>query len=288
MVFKGVEVAPPAVAPPSVATLVASSRTDHPGEDPHWVNGIKFVPLRCVGGGVLDPCGDEEAQTKAIAAERPEDVEFTPFAVWAGDRCTYDPGDDLAARAEEMLRSTESYQIAREFWRGDLAGDAAWPNVSLKDVPAGGTIGSAPVPVNDALAVLEAALGDCGRGQRGMIHVPRSVATLWAVNGLIRRAGNLLLTAFDTIVVADAGYDGSGPMGQDAADGAVWGYGTGMVDVRRSTIETIPGPDDIRSALDRATNTVEFRAEEFAAATFAPCCHLAIEIDAPVPDLGGS
>lgn len=287
-----IEVAAPPAAPPRPrTTLRGVARTDFSGEDPRWVNGITWVPESCGAGGAFDPtCTPEGTGLKAIPTREGDNPEYQPFVVWAGDKCSADSQwQRIAERTQRLLEAIQDFQIESEFWRGDLAqaSDPDWPNLFLAsddaDVLA---TGSQEAP--DALALLEQGFASCQRGQRGMIHAPRSVVTLWQEKGLLRHEGGFILTALDTIVVPGSGYDGSGPGGTPATPGSVWAYATGLVDVRLDRVINVPDAADIRSALDRSTNTVEFRAERYVAATWDGCCHLAVEVDAPAPSIGGS
>lgn len=282
--------ASPAV-PPRVSLLASLGRavfeSGESQETTGWEGGFTYRPERCVSSGVIDPCDHPNKSIDPPADE----VAYDPFAVWAGFRCgtlTFRDPDEFARRAREALEACQSEQIERELWTGAFAQaeDPDRPNGYLASTDAD-TVTAASTDAVTALAILEQALTDCGIcGQRGMIHAPRSIVTLWANGGALRREGSTIYTVHDTIVVPGSGYDGSGPDGSPAADGSVWVYGTGMVDVRLGRIQTYPDPADrnaLREATDRTTNTTEFRAERIAAATFDPCCLVAAEVDAPVP-----
>lgn len=109
-----------------------------------------------------------------------------------------------------------------------------------------------------ALAALQEHLAEVGCGRRGMIHATRNAVTLWHRYGLVRREGPMLLDLYDNVVVPGAGYDGSGPDGEVATAETTWVYATGLLEVRRGPVTVVPG--ELAEALDRATNTVEWRA----------------------------
>lgn len=272
--------APPAV-PPRVG-LIAAARS---ATDGRWEAGYGFLPENCNDGGVLDPCN---TVTEKTIAENADVVDVDPFVVWAGYKCSalgYN-AQDGEARARRALAAVESAQVASEFWTGALSrSDADIDNRFLAS-PQSDVLN----PTNDSLsltnglACLEQALAQCS-ASRGFIHATRQVVSLWHQGGALRREGNLILTINDTIVVPDAGYDGSGPDGQPAANGAVWAYGTTQVDVRLSEV-IVTGADP--SQYDRNVNSVEVRAERLAAVSFDACCHIAVELDAPLCGIGGS
>lgn len=279
-------------SPPRVGLLASLGRAvfeSDPGnpDTGRWEDGFMLRPERCVSSGVGDICDIDDLPIDDPKAA----IEYEPFFVYAGFRCgtlSYRGPADYVRRAREALEACQSEQIEHELWTGALAAaaDPDWPNPVLASADADIVTAAATEAVT-ALAVLEQALADCGMcGQRGMIHAPRSVVTLWANGGALRREGSTLYTIHDTIVVPGSGYTGSSPAGVAAADGAVWAYGTGMVDVRLGAIEAIPmgeGDSAMAQATDRTTNTTVFRAARRAAALFDPCCHVAAEVDAPVP-----
>jgi hypothetical protein len=61
-----------------------------------------------------------------------------------------------------------------------------------------------------------------------------------------------------------------------------------MPTVRLGPEALYPDADDLRSALNRGSNTVEYRAERKAAVGFVGCCHLAAELDLGWADIGGT
>lgn len=249
--------------------------------------GFATNPENCGESGTLplDPCVQSGSKT---VPENQAALEAWAFEVWAGDKCApWELGRDWRGRALRQLAASLSYQVANELWTGTQAQamtDApnAWLASAGSDVLTAGATAA-----TDALAVLEYGLGECFHGARGVIHATRHAATYWAQLGLLRREGNQLLTFLDTIVIADAGYDGSGPDAQAAEDGSQWAYATGIPLVRLGPEHTVPDGDDLGPALNRSTNVIEYRAERRAAVGFSPCCHLAAEIDLGWADIGG-
>lgn len=247
-----------------------------------------FGPEACGASGVLsvDACLVSDSKT---IGDNPATVEAWAFDVWAGDKCSpWEIGRDWRGRARRQLAATLSYQVAHELWTGDMAvAMAGSPNPYLASLDSD-VLTDGPTSPTDALAVLEYGLGQCTKGSRGVIHASRHTATYWAQLGLLRREGAQLLTFLDTIVVADAGYDGSGPEGQAAVDGSQWAYASGIPIVRLGPERLVPDGDDLGPALDRSTNLVEYRAERRAAVAWDGCCHLAAELDLGWADIGGA
>ena len=250
--------------------------------------GFAFSPEGCGESGTDPgvPCTAPDS-TRDPAAN-PATVEAWPFRVWTSDECSpWELGRDWRGRARRQLDAVSSFQVARELWTGTEAQAQSAPTPFLAS-PDSDVVTAGPTSPTDALAVLEYALGQCRHGARGVIHATRHAATYWAQLGLLRREGAQILTYLDSIVVADAGYDGSGPDGQAAVDGSQWAYATSVPVVRLGAERLIPDADDLTAALNRSTNTVTYFAERSAAVAFDPCCHLAAELDLGWADIGGA
>lgn len=276
-----------------------------------WEQGFAFAPEQCHSSGRGSwNCAQGDAKT--IQAN-PAVVQTRPFYVWAADKCApFDRTRDWQGRADRMLAASESFQISDELWTGTVAqastepdGVTPWPNRYLAspeaDVLNDPVTDGAFSPLN-ALACLEYAVGQCQNGSRGVIHCTRQLATHWDHYGMLRREGNMLLTALDTIVIADAGYDGSGPAGQAESEGSQWAYATGMLQIRLGDVKHLPGTEGEWNELvaaqqfntpdaqrfNPATNLIEVRSERSAAVSWDSCCHLAVNVDLPLCYVGGA
>lgn len=271
--------------PPRVGLLASAPSREGAGR---WETGLEYEPEGCgVDVGLIDPCTGGQVLIDGGNA----DIEkMDPFLIWAGRQCTTlnFQAAEYEARATRLLLACQSKQVEAEFWSGALT-QAAHPadeNFYLNETGAATLVNTTPSTPVEALALLEQGLADCGCGARGMIHATRSVVTLWSEGGLVQRQGSLLVTIHDTIVVPGAGYDGSGPGNEAAADGSVFAYATGLVNVRLSPVDVTP--KTFAEATDRTLNTVAFRAHRTAAFLRDTCCHLAVEVDAPIPAVVGS
>lgn len=254
-------------------------------EDERWGLGFSFQPDPCGDGGISAACNPGAFTVD----DRLPKVDFEPYVVYGGDHCsTFGfTAENYADRARALLERSQSKQIAAELWTGDLAAAETWPNLSFAGTATDSdTVTDGPSSVITVLACLEQALAQCGGGDQGMIHATRQLVTHWAALGpsVLRREGGLLLTVHDTIVVADAGYDGSGPGGV-AAGASQWAYASGLVEVRLGAIQMTP--DTLAEATDRAVNTIEYVAWRPAAAVFDGCCLFAAEADLAVCAIGG-
>lgn len=301
--------APPA-QPPNIGLLPTFRALQGSEATEGWEHGFAFAPEQCLtssrGSWDCDTPGDADSPPA-----NPAVVQTRPFFVRAFDKCApWDRTRDWQRRADNMLAASESFQIADELWTGSVAqasvepdGVTPWPNRYLASADAdvlNNPIGDPAFAVVDALACLEYALGQCQNGGRGVIHCTRQLATHWSQRGMLRREGAMLLTTLDTIVVADAGYDGSGPAGQGEAEGSQWAYATGIPIVRLGPVRHRPGNEDEQAALaaefnsieaqrfDPKVNLITVRSERTAAVTWDSCCHLAVNVDLPLCYVGGA
>lgn len=242
-------------------------------------DGWEMAPEACGPGGqrsTID-CGSVEAGTPGT---NPAWTEGTPFVVRAFDECSAMSFQlrDYAARARRQLESVESYQIAAELWGGSLG----LGQRSLTDLASDRLTSAAATPVA-AVACLEAGLATCG-GAQGMVHVPAQLLPYLAAEGVVRRDGNVWVTPMGHLVVADAGYDGTGPGGL-AVSSTQYAYATSMIYVGMG--EVMVTPDTIAEAMDRSVNLVTFEASRLASWVWDECCHFAAEVNVPVCAFGG-
>lgn len=265
--------------PRRVATLetCATPRPDVTGD--RWIGGISFDPDGCdFDGAALDGAGP----TMTISDHDPSSpLEYRPFLVWEGAKASTigssgGDGVDLAARARRKLERSTSYQVEVEFWGGALAQGAAdyAGNAYLTDGNVTQLNGGAATPLLYALADLQAAAA-AGHA-RGYIHATIPTVTLWLAAGGLRREQNLLLDAFDNVIVAGAGYDGSDPDGAvDATGETAWAYVTGPVDLLLSPIDTSTPGDYV----DFTANTREHYAVRWAAPIWDGCVQSGVNVD---------
>ena len=186
--------------------------------------------------------------------------------------------EGFADRARIAFAATESYAVAFELARGH----AAPLNPFLCDANLT-ILAAAAVTPDVGLSYLERAIGATGR--QGMIHMPPEVAA--SLNGSggygldIRPAssGVLRTTANGTLVAVDGGYIGANPsLHAPAAAGQSWAFATGPVQIRRNgDINVIA--DNIAQSMDRAQNTVTFRAERDYLVTWDTELQAAVLID---------
>lgn len=273
-------VPPPIPQPPRVSLLASAEEVT---DGTRWTAGFTFEPYGCgYNGGSSVVCAtgatDPQDVSKAFDSEH-RVVEVEPFVAWYGDSCSTATfgSRDFVDRATRAFLVAESALIARELWAGEIAAAEGYPNPFFADGNADVLTGVWPAAI--ALGQLQRELADRVPG-RGMIHTTRDVATAWYEAGGIRREGALLLDTYDNLIVADAGYPGTGPNGEARSDTTAWAFATDLVQVRRDgQVRVLPDPGDFASAVDRSVNFVEWRAERIVAAYWSVCAQVAIEVD---------
>ena len=291
--------APPA-RPPRYSLLIAAPTVE---DGARWQAGVSFAPEGCGNGGrvAVDCIGGTDGLDPA---ENPDWVTGDAYAVWAADQCSTFGlrARDYAGRARRQLEATQSFQIAEELWSGSLVGEPILlgsgvvnENRPLNSVDSDRVTTSAETPV-EALALVVGALGRCGQGRQGMIHVTPQVLQHLIFESAVYRDGGLWYSAMGHLIVADDGYDGSGPGGEPAGS-SQFIYGTSMMGVRLGEVQMVPrldetGPDGEQigwdAAVDPATNLVTVIAQRLALVQWDRCCHIAAQVDVPVPAIGGA
>lgn len=266
-------------AAPPTSGLVASAVRPQDADD-RWTAGFAWVPERCGATYQLVPfCSGDDPETHE--ADTSGAVYYQPPAARFAIQCSTMGGGVDSERVRRVVNAATPYIVARELWSGDLAQDEAGfatpfsgtaSNLWLASSEAT-TVGASASSPALALGALEATALEASMGQRVMLHLPPSVLPLLGL-GQLRRVGNDLLTLNDNYVVADAGYPGTGPEGEEAG-ATVWAYATSLVSVRLSTIQI---EDAAAETVDHSINLQTVWANRVFAATFDPCVHLAVEI----------
>lgn len=269
--------------PPTGPTLLRSANLVVEGDN-RWERGLRYLPEQCGVDTIAKTAGDCDTGFAGFddALDFPGTVDYRPPYVAVATECSAIGGqaaiDLVEERAQRLLLLSETAGIARELWRGDvaIAANPDLPNDYLGKNPTQ-ILSGVTTRLLKAFAELEQALADCSVVGGNTIHVaPRVVPYLANLRVIERLPDGRLVTNQGTLVVADPGYDGSGP-GQaspDATGATSWLYGTGPVDVRRGAPQMLADRNQIRSRND----FVVYAYRPFAA-TFDPCCHLAVKAD---------
>jgi hypothetical protein len=251
-----------------------------------WGGGISIDPVTC-SGDVRTLLICDESNEDIITSGSAESQYYLPFTIEAEHTCgTFGwKANNYEEKARKILELAESKAAEHEFWTGALAQQDTTvdsegnpnPNRYLASLSAV-TVAPSGTPLHPrhGLALLEKALGDCGVGVRGFIHATRDIVSSLSDNTLTVE-GDTLVTTLGNIVIAGAGYDGSGPNGTVPSGSQSWMYATGQVAARLGTPTVFP--DNLSEATNTSINEVSFMAARDAAVTWDGCCHYAVLVD---------
>jgi hypothetical protein len=217
-------------AAPTAVNLLASALSPATTDD-RWQEGFSFRGEQCPALSLFDPCDGSPAYPDEDTSPP---VYVQPMGYRLREDCSTLAVGMNSDRIRRMSEATASFAVANELWTG--AGTRANPHTAAPD---GSTINpflasnDATVVSNtgltgalDALGLLEEETRRQTKGQAVFLHIPLRLAIV--LGAQLRRVGNELRTPTDAIVVADAGYDGSGPLS------------TGTPEVQTVTITGVP------------------------------------------------
>lgn len=191
-----------------------------PTDGARWELGFAWRPETCINEQGFMPCDI----TSLPADEVGNPVQYyepPAFRVW--DECTTlstgDAGLD-SARLRRQADAVTSFEVARELWTGTLSSASPGTVNGTDHVNAFLADGTADVvtgtgTVLERIKQLEAAAKVAAKGQQVVLHLPISVLPSMVD---LRLVGDTLYTALGSIVVADAGYPGTGPVAGGTAE----------------------------------------------------------------------
>jgi hypothetical protein len=249
--------------------------------------GISLEPITCnTDVRTVATCDND---VEVVSNEPDGEVQYyVPFTVETKYTCSTFGfnANNYKDKARAALELCQGKAVEHEFWTGELsdldpsvdeARDNA-PNANRRlaslDAIAVAPSGT-PLKPRHGLALLEQALADCGCGARGFIHATRGVVSTFA--DYLEQENDTLVTPLGNVVIAGAGYTGSGPNGNVPSGTQAWMYATGQVSARLGAVEVTP--DDLSEATNTRINEVSFVADRFAAVTWDGCCHYAVLVD---------
>jgi len=251
---------------------------DESTSNQRWQGGFSFLPESCGDGIIWVPCGTENesaiSDTRIIQTYEPTAIEVAVQCSSFGYKAI-----DFRDRATRFLNGVQHRVAGAEFWYGTKAIAEGLPNNYLEK--SGYTdLGVATGPTV-MLASLQSYLDQTGIGGWGFIHAPKRLVDAWMTGWLIddddTDPENIrLFDAYGNEIIADPGYpdvvneDGNW---EAYATGPVYGKLGGMMIV----------PNKMSAALDRATNTIVYRAERMHALVWDGCQHAKSQI--PEADL---
>jgi hypothetical protein len=192
---------------------------------------------------------------------------FDAFVVYIPTTCSTFGSGTLRERALTALEARESMGVEQGLAAGILGVANPYLSDSNLDI-----LGSGTISPEIGLAYLEEAIG--GTGQQGMIHAtPAVVSRLYP---WLTEADGGLVTANGNKVVSGAGYQGIVPDGEgNPGAGEDYIYATGPVEVRLGPVVIT----ELAESMDRELNTVTFRAERYALATWDTVLQAAVLVD---------
>jgi hypothetical protein len=283
----------PAIQPEPLdgGLLSAANVVSYDGTDPWWSAGqFTWDTWMCPSDLVLtDLCNGGKSGTIAGSDYAPG-VGW-PFGIVMKHQC-YASGSTAAARKGLLslqMEAATSKSLERELQTGEaVLSGGHFDTHYLTDADTT-KVTTAAVSVALGIASLEQALADCGIGPRGVIHMPRALASLAALNGSLFDIKGKLFTALGTSVVSGAGYTVKAPLSVPAAarptaavtptkivpeplPTTAWMYATGPVAVHLATMDVLD------EHLDRPSNILTVMVARTAAVYFDSCCHFAAEV----------
>jgi hypothetical protein len=189
------------------------------------------------------PSGTLGTDSKFEDAPSPQWMDGLRFTAYGTTVCKLSDPAEQKSGTERAYTVAESRVIEAalmsDVFVASAGGDPDFPGVwdAAEDLtPAAATTG---VEATKGLGILESHLAANYAG-KGIIHMPRLVATLLLRLGALHMEGGVLYTGLGTPVAAGAGYDypNTGPDGNEAAEDTKWIYATGLVIIERQRLDT--------------------------------------------------
>lgn len=244
-----------------------------PVANQRWQGGFSFYPESCGNGLIWVPCG--VANTSAVTdAEAIQSYIPTAIQVDITRSAVNREVVDFQGRAVRFLDGVQHRVAGHEFWYGTKAIAEGLPNNYLKKAPL--TDLGLAASSRTALALAQTYLDGAGIGGWGFIHTSKRVVDEWLSDWLVQDIHTdpenvQIYDAFGNEIIADPGYPSA------AEGGSGWEiYVTGPVYAKLSGLEIIP--DNISDALNRATNSLEYRAQRNHALVWDGCAHAKVQI----------
>ncbi len=234
--------------------------------DGRWLNGVVLDTYPTDPPSVWDPCSAGTVRVKEDGNNRPLPT-FDAFVVYVPTTCSMFSSTGLREMTRVALEANASWGVEH----GLAFGVTGLSNPALGDANLV-QLGADGISVAEGLARLENAIG--ATGIKGMIHATPGAISRMNTDAL-EDTGELV-TSNGTPVVSGGGYIGVHPHAKTApSDGKDWIFATGPVEVRLGD----PTLSDLRTSLDRSDNTVTFRAERPALATWDTALQVGVLVD---------
>lgn len=278
----------------------------HHLDDPHWQAGIEWESDCSVDlSSTLPSCPDDEllapllTETEdSILTESSEDIVLEspitkstdgslvfcnaePFTVYGSYKCSTvgRPVSEAHAIALGRLKRNKERAIEQIFWTGNTTVGSVSPslqggNDSCGVLPVDLTPLAGALSTVSAIATLESAIADCIPGGVGVIHFNYGFLPYMASNYLVNEKDGKFYSPSGQLIIAGAGYPGTGPGNIPAAAGETWLFATGPMAVYESDIFYTANEDQ---SIDRRVNSITYIAEQ----TFSviwECCLFAVRV----------
>jgi hypothetical protein len=198
----------PLATPPSMGLLAAAVKPADVG----WELGFQWRPETCLDAEGFTPCGDTDGS--GYPDPIGDDVQtYFPPGYRVRDTCTTFNRESRIERLRRRADAVASSRIGHELWTGDTTRNApgdfkGTPVVNPYLADGNATVVTATGTTVERLAALEEAARDASDGQQIFLHVPTHVVL--PLGNVLYRRGTTLFTPLDSVVVAEAGYPGTG------------------------------------------------------------------------------
>lgn len=249
--------------------------------DPHWQSGLEWES-DCVARGFSTVLSCDVPPFQKDPDGGLVHCSATPFTVTGSYKCS--TGGRSAADplkiAKNRLKNNKERDVEYIFWTGNSSVGPISPSLQGgNETCDSGPIDITPVsgPLNPvaAIAALESNIAECVPGGVGVIHVNFGVLSYLTNNYLAVERNGKFYTPTGQLIVAGAGYPGSGPGNVPASPGQTWVFATGPVAVYNG--DEFYTPSTFDQAVDRIINNVTFFAEQTYAVIWE-CCSFAVRM----------
>lgn len=247
-----------------------------------WTLGYRLVGDPCFDGAIVESNCIPNLGTGVPDQPFLNTAAGVPFEIHSSVKCStfgLDPETAYSEFRERAVRSMLACQwsrVAYRLWTGQNT--VGVPNAATQYLAGPGSTNLTPIagPANvvEAIATLEEAASKCSCGQI-VIHVPMKLVSYLAKESLIVAMGDTLWTYGGTQIIADPGYDGSGPGGVPATANDLWIYATSRITARLGEVRV--NESDLWDAVAIGTNDVRVSAYRDAMVGWL-CCHYSIQV----------
>lgn len=249
--------------------------------DSHWQTGFEWESDCAVDAhATLPPCPNPVIP-KAVDGGLVF-CSADPFTVYGSYKCSTGgrPVGEAMSIASNRLKRNKEREIEKIFWTGITEVGTINPSLQAGNdscglIPVDLTPTDCPFTPVSAIAALESNIAECIPGGIGVIHVNFGLLPYLAKNHLLFECNDNFYTPSGQLIIAGAGYPGSGPNNIPASPGETWAFATGPVAVYYSDV--FYTPSNVEQAIDRSINNITFYVEQTYAVIWE-CCSYAVKV----------